>query len=284
MSEAGPGDQRPNPHLITKALGNLRERGLLEEKRESRDEEGRFHALKASLGVTATDEAWMRRRGIYLVYRTLARHQEYCGDVLERIVDSALERSGVVSGFEGRFPGCRLPETRPLDFVVNIGGVRWGGEVKNLRKWLYPDCWEIWLAISKCCEADVVPMMVARKFHHVSFSFFKEIGALGYQTHFQFFHPAVAEQMQGVRAVDGLGFKDIRFGNETDQNLIRFFAKTVTRMAPSCREKFERSKDILREFADVRGLAAQNLGKRSEIWKEAWRAIRGEGSAEETGF
>jgi hypothetical protein len=284
ISEAGPGDCRPNPHLITVALKNLTEKGIVKVRKEGAEEEGRFYALKALLGVTATDEEWMKQRGIYLVYRALAGHQEYCGSVLERIVDSALEKSGAVSKFEARFPDCGVPRGRPLDFVVEIGGVRFGVEAKNIRKWLYPDSLEIWETISKCCELDVVPIIVARKFHHVSFTQFKAIGGLGFQTHFQFFHSSVASEMERVRAVNGLGFKDIRFGAEVEQNLKRFFEKTVARMAESSREKFDRNKKKLREFADTRKLADKDLGvvKRSELWEEARQEFLGPGGTKKT--
>jgi hypothetical protein len=60
----------------------------------------------------------------------LTERNELCGDALEKLVDSALERSGVAV-FQSRFPRQNIPPTRPLDFVVDINGVLWGGEDKE---------------------------------------------------------------------------------------------------------------------------------------------------------
>jgi hypothetical protein len=119
--------------------------------------------------------------------------------------------------------------------VVEVAGTLFGGEAKNFREWLYPDSWEIWAAISKCCELHAVPLLVARKLPYVSFVLFGKIGMVGYQTHFQFFHPAVEPELARVKHVDGLGYKDIRCTLEPDANMIKFFRTTLPKIAPNSR-------------------------------------------------
>jgi serine/threonine protein kinase len=51
---------------------------------------------------------------------------------------------------------------------------------KNLREWLYLESWEIWSAISKCCELDVVPLLITRKFPlSPTYLFFRNAGMPG---------------------------------------------------------------------------------------------------------
>jgi hypothetical protein len=200
----------------------------------------------------------------------------FCGDVLERLLDTALERSGTAL-FRSRFPKQHLPAHRPLDFVVEIAGVLWGGEAKNFREWLYPESSEIWAAISKCRELDAVPVLVTRKLPYVSFVFFAKAGIAGYQTHFQSFHPVVEPELARVKAVDGLGYKDIHCSLEPDGNIIRFFQNTLPKIGPQFRRRFEANKELLRHFADDAGLADRDLDPktRRHMFAEAWRAIVG---------
>jgi hypothetical protein len=60
------------------------------------------------------------RRHLYLIHKGLADQKQFCSDVLEQIIDTALERSHVAL-FHSHFPNQNLPADRPLDFVVEIG-------------------------------------------------------------------------------------------------------------------------------------------------------------------
>jgi hypothetical protein len=277
ISEAGPGDKRPNPLSISVAVRQLVARGEVRVVPKRAANETPFYSPRwAVLESARFRELFAKRRHLYLLHKKLTEQDEFCGDVLEEVVDKALERAGTVR-FVSRFPKQDRPAGRALDFVVEIGGVAWGGEVKNYREWIYPESWEIWAAVSKCCELDVVPILVARKLPYISYLFFGKVGMLGYQTHFQMFHPVTEPELQRVRAVDGLGYKDIRCLLEPAENLVRFFRVTVSRVAGEFRKRFERTREVLRRFAETERMADRHLNPavRAAKFREAWRAIVG---------
>ena len=167
--------------------------------------------------------------------------------------------------------------TGPLDFVVELGGTLWGGEDKNFREWIYPDSWEVWYVISKCCEIGAVPLLITRKLAYVTFLFFGKCGMVGYQTHFQYFHPIVAPELERVKAVDGLGYKDLRFTLEPDALMIRMFGSTLPRIGPDFTNRFAARKALLLQYADREGLADRHLPphRRRVIFSAAWKNIVG---------
>ena len=277
ISEAGPGDKRPNPLSISEAVRELSGRGTVQVVPKRMANETPFYAPRGVVLMSKSfQELLAKRRHLYLLHKGLTEKDQFYGDVLEEIVDKALERSAVAK-FKSRYPKQNLPAGRPLDFVVEVAGIQWGGEVKNYREWLYPQSWEIWAAISKCCELDVVPVLVTRKLPYISYRFFAKAGLVGYQTHFQFFHPAVAPELERVKAVDGLGYKDIRCVLEPDVNLINLFQATLPKIGADFRRRFEKSRDLLRHFADGEKLGDRHLNPnvRTKKFMEAWRAIVG---------
>ncbi len=61
----------------------------------------------------------LKRLHLYLLHKQLAGQNQFCGDVLEQLLDTALERSGAAI-FRSRFPKQDLPAQRPLDFRPEI--------------------------------------------------------------------------------------------------------------------------------------------------------------------
>lgn len=278
ICEAGPGDKRPNPVSLNAALQRLVSAHKIQIIPKRTANETPFYA---STYVDITTESFQavldKRRHLYLIHKGLADRNEYCSEILERIVDSALVRSGVVSEFVTRFPNPNVPRDRPLDFVVRINDVLWGGEDKNYREWLYPESWEIWSTISKCCEIDAVPILIARKIPYVSFLFFGKAGMVGFQTHFQYFHPTCSEELARVKDVDGLGYKDISCTLEPPDYLIRFLSTTIPRIGPDFQRRFSQTKDVLLHFCDDEHLRDKTLHprRRKQVFSEAWKAIVG---------
>ena len=226
-------------------------------------------------------EAWYlylllaTRRHLYLLHKGLTERNDFCSDVLEQMLDTALVRAG--ASFLSRFPSPKLPASRPLDFVADIGGTRFGGEAKNYREWIYPDSSEIWSAISKCCELDAVPVLITRKLPYISFLLFRNIGMVGYQTHFQFFHPIVEPELARVKHVAGLGYKDIHCVTEPDANMINFFKTTLPRIGPDFQQRFASHKLLLQHFADDEKLRDDSLNPkvRQKVFAQAWKALVG---------
>jgi hypothetical protein len=278
ICEAGPGDQRPNPVSLTGGIRQLTDQKLIHVIPKRSPTETPFYApVSADIASAPFVELLNTRRHLYLVHKGLTERDDFCSQVLEKIVDTAIDRSGVAPKFLSRFPSQNLPKNRPLDFVVEIGGTLWGGEDKNFREWFYPDSQEIWAAISKCCEIDAVPLLITRKLPYVTFLFFGKAGMVGFQTHFQFFHPVVAPELARVKAVDGLGYKDIHCTLEPSEQLTNFFARTIPKIAPDFLKRFAARKALLKQYADTAGLASKDLDgrHRTKIFASAWKDIVG---------
>jgi hypothetical protein len=142
------------------------------------------------------DTAGAKRR-LYRSFLGWTGRSELCGHVAERVVEATIES---LAGTElwltpehrhGRVD--RLLEREvvggPLDaagFVpVNTtnpgaGWTPFAIEVKNLRSWIYPWSHEVWDLLAKLGNfPDVVPILIARRIHPITFRMFKDVGALG---------------------------------------------------------------------------------------------------------
>jgi hypothetical protein len=130
---------------------------------------------------------------------------------------------------------------------------------------------------------DAVPVLVTRKLPYTSFVLFGKIGMVGYQTHFQFFHPVVEPELDRVKSVDGLGYKDIRCTLEPDANMITFFGKTLPGIAAKFKARFTAKKKLLQYFADDLELGNENLNQntRRKVFSEAWKTLVGGESLED---
>ena len=100
---------------------------------------------------------------------------------------------------------------------------------------------------------------------------------VGYQTHFQYFHPAAEPELARVKAVDGLGYKDIRCTLIPDEHMMRLFQKTLPKIGADFQARFARNKKALQYYADHERLADQTLNPRTRtaVFAKAWKAIVG---------
>ena len=131
ICEAGPGHKRPNPLSLTQALRKMVANGSVIELAKRTAKETPFYALSSSdRSSTRFGTLLETRRHLYLLHKSLTERNEYCSDVLEELIDKALVGAGV-STFLSRFRSQTLPPKRPLDFVIELGQVRFGGEAKN---------------------------------------------------------------------------------------------------------------------------------------------------------
>jgi hypothetical protein len=157
---------------------------------------------------------------------------------------------------EGRyaFKG-RLPARTPLDGVYDLDGALVGVEVKNWREWVYPMSETVWVMVRKCLELDAVPLLVCRKMAYVNRVMFGRLGMLGFEFYRQVFSERVAHLLPPIQHKDRLGYKDvIAVSQAAHDPLVRFLRDTVARQLPTYRERWERNRELLTEFAVNRGL------------------------------
>ncbi len=249
LSESGPPDQRPAPHILTAALGgpDFKRRRF----RNSADASDPYiYSLASSpdsLVSTREDELKLP----YDLYRMLVGDKTYCGDVLEDIVSASFE------AVEGYAPAEMRDLTEPLEAMYQIDGRRVGVEAKNIRGWLYPADKEIWEVLRKCVSEDAQPLLVARKLHWLTFRVFSEIGAMGFEFHRQVYSERTAPLLVDIQHTDRLGFKDvIARPIEAYPPLVRFLDTTLRKNIPEFSRRWNEHRPLVEEYAVTRNLAA----------------------------
>ena len=265
ISDAGPNNQRIDPHILTDALKTLIRQGLVVR-------------LKRSIPwyhLTEADQSLVNGRlnKLSTLHRkiTTGRFSALLGQPLEIAVFRALNSQSNLSFF-GNFQdltshddsslyskteppsdlnGRVLPKKKKLDFLVHSeqGGYA-GVEIKNIREWIYPSREELRDLFSKCCTLDVVPVLIARRIHYSTFSVLNPCGVILHETYNQRYPSASERLADEVKDKNSLGYHDVRVGNQPDARLTKFIHIHLHDIIGEAREKFDKFKDLLAEYAD----------------------------------
>ncbi len=86
---------------------------------------------------------------------------------------------------------------------------------------------EVWGLIGKAIRHDALPVLICRKVLYPLFLLFKQIGGLAFPMHAQVFPEDFTDWLAPIKHRDGLGFADIRFGDDPPSRLVRFLSVTV---------------------------------------------------------
>ena len=150
-----------------------------------------------------------------------------------------------------RFSGQRMPGDQRFDFLAfHPTAGRIGIEAKNIREWIYPNRSEIKDLIRKAITSNSLPVLVARRLPYVTFRLLQTCGVMLFENFNQLYPAADATLATDVRGKHLLGYHDVRAGNAPNKNLSDFLAQTIVRRADEYRERFERYRDLLEQFAD----------------------------------
>lgn len=266
ISDAGPNDQRIDPHILTEARHALVKDGTIIQVQRSNVP---WYYLK-----DADPEAVLQRLSQLDALHRQTQKPSFTGllgQTLEIAVFRAL-RSQSFLEYLGHFndldahddgtpyskeeppswlSGRQIPSGKKLDFLVRHPGAGYAGiEVKNIRQWMYPDRDEIRAMLFKCCSQDVTPVLIARRIHYSTFSVLNPCGVILHQVFNQLYPKSAQELADKVKQKTLLGYHDIRVGNEPDQRLIRFVHINLPAVLPVARQKFEEFKDLLWGYAN----------------------------------
>ncbi len=267
ISDAGPGGQRVDPLVLSKARKSLQQAGVLAVE---------YRGDTPWYRLATTPEAEWRAR-LALVGPILDKLNETTnnrgiGKAFEIAVFKALREESsrldwpyFLGGFrntgdlnEGAWQkveppamisGRSLSGDRKLDFVlIHPSAGPAGIEVKNTREWLYPDKDRMLDLLAKCCELDAVPVMVCRRYAYVTFSVLHRCGVLLYQNYNQILPESLRPVAEQARDKNLLGYHDIRIGTEPGSRLRRFIG-LLPDLLPEARERFDAYKDLLEAFS-----------------------------------
>jgi hypothetical protein len=265
IADAGPFNQRIDPHILTIVRRELMEEGRIVEKRScgvpwyhlretAQSTIDQRLAEQEPVHIHLQGTAFGRRLGQALeiaVFRALSTQNrlDFFGHYLgldDHSDDQLYQKDEPPSAISGR----RIPGNKRLDFLVISPAVGAAGvEVKNLREWQYPRRAEIRDLLSKCCYLDAVPVLIARRIPYVTFSVLSPCGVILHQTYNQLFPAADAALASQARDKRLLGYHDIRLGNQPDARLIKFIHENLPRVLPSARARFMRFKDLVQAYA-----------------------------------
>lgn len=266
ISDAGPGGQRVDPHILTEARQELEKEGEI--VRLSRHGTTWYHitgtpehvleqrhAAQEPIRAALHEQKFGMRVGQALeiaVYRALVElgthHWHFFGgfDDLHRHDDAELYRKQEPpSAISGKGPSG---EAR-VDFILvnpRVGPV--AIEVKNVREWLYPDRDEIIDLLYKCTALDAVPVLIARRMPFVTFKVLSQCGVLFHQTYNQRLPQTASTLADKAKHKDLLGYHDIRVGNDPDPRLRNFLHNNLPSVLPAARAKFQEYEDLLTAY------------------------------------
>lgn len=126
----------------------------------------------------------------------------------------------------------RQIQTGKLDFLLAHPIAGWAGiEAKNIREWLYPNREEVMDLLAKCCDIQVIPVLVARRIAYATFSLLHLCGVVVHQTYNQLYPSADQELAKKASDKRLLGYHDIRLGNQPDPRLLKFVQSNLPRGA-----------------------------------------------------
>ncbi|MGH8542979.1 MAG: hypothetical protein ACREX3_04945 [Gammaproteobacteria bacterium] len=265
ISDAGPNDQRVDPHILTEARKILQEDGLVLERQRKGVA---WYYLKGTKGTELQrrlDElgilhdaisagGFSKRLGQTLeiaIYRSFLEQDEYeffgAFPDLDDHDDSKLYRKEEPPR---SVSGRSVPGEKRLDFMVfhREGGLA-GIEAKNVREWMYPHRPEVEALLAKCCYLDAVPVLIARRIAYGTFSILHTSGVIVHQVFNQRYPTSEAELAERVRDKHLLGYHDVRVGNEADARLTKFLHTDLPNVLPAARTRFERNVDLVRDYS-----------------------------------
>lgn len=263
ISEAGPPNMRANPHHITKALKELLEKGDVIAPISVSSGTGQPTTLFTLSNWDSTSspdsERLVRVRDAYEEFLTITQNEDN-GTSLETMIQRAIQKSNAYEWLNqpGKSPpsglrvsGNLITGSGTLDHYLvwrSSSSILIGVEDKNYRDWIYPSRKEIKSLLQKCQKYGMLPVLVARKIHYTTRLFFHYLGAVAFETHFQYFDPKYSSRLSEARHKDGLGFADIRFSEDPPQHLVNLFSNLLPKLAIGAWEKFQNNASLVSAY------------------------------------
>ena len=270
ISDAGPANQRIDPHVLTRVRRALEEQGEVIQRRESGGIPW-YH-----LNTTPSDVV-KRRLGELQPIHEATRDGNFVlrvGQVLEIAIFRALRELhadnrgvqffGAFRDLEAHDDSTQYRKLEPenisghqvaaggfVDFVITTpDGVRGAIEAKNIRQWVYLDRPEIKELLRKSLDLNAVPILIARRIPFATIHVLGPCGVLFHQMYNQLY-PSVDDALAALaRDKRLLGYHDIRVGNQPDARLKRFIEEYLGSLLPEALARFEQFRDLLEGYVE----------------------------------
>lgn len=263
ISDAGPYNQRIDPHILIPVRNELVKTGQLRKiRRHNRD-----WFAASDTPQTIIDERIEKQFEVLRL--TLDNNfSTRVGDALEIAVFRALRNAPNINslgGFRGLttapttshlkkeeppsiFNGRELTGNKRFDFLV--GTNIWAGiECKNIREWLYPDRKEIRLLLRKSIELDIPPVLMGRRIPYVTRRLLQPAGMILWETRNQFYPAEYDNIAAQIREKESIGYFDVRVSDSPTPQIQDFISRILPEELPVARRRFDEYKDLLSRYA-----------------------------------
>ena len=267
IADAGPNNQRVEPHVLTTILKRLVRKGSV--KRHPEGNSPWYYLPKTP--QPTVDMRLQKQLLIWHDFQEISQLKRR-GQCLEIAVFGALRDHQHTLDFLGNFPdldkhddstlyskeepprsisGRQLPGNQRLDFLVRHPEVGWAGiECKNLREWMYPGAHRVRELLHKAVALDCVPVMICRRHSYQASNVLSRCGCVLFQTYNQLLPKASQELADRAKHKDLLGYHDIRVGNKPSDRLLKFIGTNLPQVLPKARTKFDRNKELVWRYVD----------------------------------
>jgi len=187
IADAGPQNQRIDPHILTEARRQLEAEEIIVPEAGTLTTISWYHLRGTPKAVvqarlrelepiyqSTTYGAFVTRAGQALeiaVFRALQAQQNlsflgHFKDLDQHEDDTMYSKEEPPSALSGR-----QIQSGKLDFLLVHPIAGWAGiAAKNIREWLYPNRQEVMDLLAKCCDLQVIPVLVARRIAYATFS------------------------------------------------------------------------------------------------------------------
>ena len=268
ISDAGPFPQRIDPHVLTPVRRGMEQENVIGKLTRSGSGSTPWYYL------TETDSRIVNQKLGELVdlhERAYSRDTSLrVGQALEIAVQRALQNQNTFEFFgwhndvdniddsnlykktepPNRLSGNSLDGNQNLDFLIEHNSIYGGIEIKNTREWLYPDRNEIQEFLMKCCQLNVVPILIARRIPFVTFKLLNSCGAIVHQTYRQHYPTADSNLVESLKDKNLFGFHDIVLGNQPDARLNKFIHTNLPSVLPQMKARFDEYIDITQRYGN----------------------------------
>ena len=268
ISDAGPFDQRIDPHVLTDVRAALVDQGeIIIVRRET-------GVPWYHLNTTSGREVQRRLDELQPIYARTSEHnfKLRLGQALEIAIFRALQNlhdsapgvqffggfrdldahddATLYSKVEPEVISGRRTDRGLVDFALGIPqGTLAAIESKNVRQWIYPNRSEIQDLLRKALDLDAVPVLIARRLPFVTVHVLHPCGVLFHETYNQLYPGADEALAHLTRRKDLLGYHDVRVGNQPDDRLTRFITR-LPALLPDAQKRFTRFRDLLQGYVE----------------------------------
>lgn len=272
------GKQRVLPHWITEAINKLKITGDVIGRRDKEWPCEVFYLAGTKPHIL--ERTLVAKIPLIQLWHDFASRtgSNGFGPIGERVVGQAIAQSNRIIALQWgnvtHVHGIRLPSDSiragsadgliMLASTLDILGLI---EVKNQRGQIPPCDPILWDIIRKAYAVDAVPILIARLMYPSTKGFvLKRVGGFGINLFSQFAPSSMETILADCKHKNGLGFKDIDFGESPPKGLIHMLEVLAKKM-PSSKRRMHRVRHLVQPYLEILSDKTTDVSTREESYR-----------------